>query len=107
MKFSSGAPVDFGRANPVEWNSFVRYEPLRALSTEVGFGTGIGKGYGSPDYRAYFGLAYTPGSSERITRTRVVRKASKPAKAKAATKKPRRKVVVTSSSSARKPPARR
>jgi hypothetical protein len=66
-KFSTGDDVDFTRSNPAEWLATAKYRPLLGLETFAGFGTGIGKGYGSPDYRAVLGVAWVPDAHTRRT----------------------------------------
>jgi hypothetical protein len=59
FKPAYGERIDFTRANPAEWTMVAKLKPTGgALETQAGFGTGLGKGIGSPDYRVYAGVAY-------------------------------------------------
>lgn len=82
MKFSSGEDVDMTSTNPAEWSALAKLRPMTGLEAQVGFGTGIGKGYGSPDYRVQAGLTYVIGASD--ARARATAQPAKPAPRKAA-----------------------
>jgi hypothetical protein len=72
-KISAGENIDFTRSNPAEWSASTKFKPAADYSLETGFGTGIGKGYGSPDYRVWAGVAWVPQPS-RATRGRTIAK---------------------------------
>ncbi len=65
FKPTSGERIDFSKANPAEWQAIGKLRFLPTLETTLGFGTGIGKGYGSPDYRVFAGVSWVPGASVR------------------------------------------
>jgi hypothetical protein len=69
-KFTSGEHIDFTRSNPAEWLALAKLRPSSGLDVQAGFGTGIGKGYGSPDYRVFGGLTYVPDATRRYTASR-------------------------------------
>ena len=79
VKFTSGAQIDFARSNPAEWMAMAKLRPTQGLDLEGGFGTGIGKGYGSPDYRVFAGLTYVPEATRHVVKAPASRKS--PAKA--------------------------
>ena len=64
-KFTEGEHIDFTRSNPAEWMALAKLRPTAGLDVEAGFGTGIGKGYGSPDYRVFGGLTWVPDATKR------------------------------------------
>lgn len=64
-KFTEGEHIDFTRSNPAEWMALAKLRPTAGLDVEAGFGTGIGKGYGSPDYRVFGGLTWVPDANKR------------------------------------------
>lgn len=76
-KFHSGEKIDFSKTNPAEWQSVAKLKLTGTLESSLGFGTGIGKGYGSPDYRIVAGLSYIPATSKGA-----VRRVAGPAKKK-------------------------
>lgn len=76
-KFHSGEKIDFSKTNPAEWQAISKMKVTGTLETSLGFGTGIGKGYGSPDYRVIAGLSYIP-----VTAKGAVRRVAGPAKNK-------------------------
>jgi hypothetical protein len=81
-KFASGQEVDFTNSSPAEWSALTKFRPAGSLELEGGFGTGIGKGYGSPAYRVFAGVTYVPDSSASATREpgrTVVQKPTPPA----------------------------
>jgi hypothetical protein len=63
IKPSAGEGLDAGRASPAEWMLVGKLKPIHSLETNGGFGTGLGKGYGAPDYRVWAGVAWTPHPS--------------------------------------------
>lgn len=64
FKPAYGERIDFTRANPAEWTMVAKLRPTGgALETQAGFGTGLGKGVGSPDYRVYAGVSYVPSAA--------------------------------------------
>ena len=60
MKTTAGEKFDFTNSNPSEWGVTGKYRFSSSTVMSGTFGTGIGKGYGSPDYRVVAGLAYAP-----------------------------------------------
>ena len=60
MKPSTGESLDFNRTDPAEWSAIGKTRILSNFELEGGFGTGIGKGIGSPDYRIFAGITYVP-----------------------------------------------
>jgi hypothetical protein len=64
LKVSAGENIDFARTNPAEWSASGKLRPMSGLELALGAGTGIGKGYGSPDYRVFAGIAYVPAASQ-------------------------------------------
>lgn len=76
-KITSGDKVDLTRSNPAEWSTLAKLRPITGLEAQAGFGTGLGKGYGSPDYRIQAGLTYVLGAAE--TRARATVQAPQPA----------------------------
>jgi hypothetical protein len=59
-KFHSGEKIDFTKTNPAEWQTIGKLKWTSSLETSLAFGTGIGRGYGSPDYRLVAGISYVP-----------------------------------------------
>ncbi len=66
IKVTAGDQVDFTRSNPAEWMAMAKLRPTSGLDIEGGFGTGVGKGYGSPDYRVFAGLTYVPEAPRHV-----------------------------------------
>jgi hypothetical protein len=62
FKFSAGEGLDLTRSSPAEWMAQATLRPMLGLELTAGFGTGLGKGYGAPDYRAMAGVAYVPSA---------------------------------------------
>ena len=60
IKPNAGDGLDAGRASPTEWMILGKLRPISWLELSSGIGTGLGKGYGSPDYRAWIGVAWSP-----------------------------------------------
>lgn len=67
-KFHSGERFDFNRTNPAEWQALGKMKIASVLEGSLGFGTGIGKGYGAPDYRIVVGCTYVPASTRTTVR---------------------------------------
>ena len=84
-KVNAGDQIDFNRGSPAEWTGSVKYAPTRSIELQSGFGTGIGKGYGSPDYRIWAGVSYVPKPATYQRPGRVI------AKRKVAARKPVKK----------------
>lgn len=67
FKPSAGESIDFAQQNPAEWTMVAKFRPLAgALEAQTGFGTGIGRGLGSPDYRIYAGISYCPAAGQKV-----------------------------------------
>jgi hypothetical protein len=62
FKISAGEGLDLTRSSPAEWMVSTRWKVLVDTGLFAGFGTGLGKGYGSPDYRAVAGVNWTPAA---------------------------------------------
>ena len=75
-KFHSGAKVDFTKQNPAEWQAIGKIKWTGSLESSLALGTGIGRGYGSPDYRVVAGISYVP-----VQTRGTVRQIVQPAKA--------------------------
>lgn len=99
VKLTSGEHIDLTRSNPAEWTAMAKMRPLTGLEVQSGFGTGLGKGYGSPDYRVFAGVTYIPGADS-------IRSRSATSTAKWKAKTPAKKAVKTQSS-AKRPLAKR
>ncbi|MBI5298672.1 MAG: OmpA family protein [Deltaproteobacteria bacterium] len=60
--------TDFSSAitSPTEWDATVakRFDK-QPIEASLGFGLGLGSGYGAPDYRIIMGVNYVPGSEGR------------------------------------------
>jgi hypothetical protein len=67
-KFHSGEKIDFSKTNPAEWQAMGKMKVASSVESSFGFGTGIGKGYGSPDYRVVAGISYIPPVSKGTVR---------------------------------------
>lgn len=67
-KFHSGERFDFSRTNPAEWQALLKMKVAGTFEGSLGAGTGIGKGYGSPDYRIVAGFTYVPTSTKTTVR---------------------------------------
>lgn len=61
-KMNAGAPIGSDAASPIEWRAQLAYLKVPAWRLESGFGSGIGRGLGAPDYRIYMGLSFLGGS---------------------------------------------
>jgi|GEM_PF-3881662 len=64
LKATAGETFDFTNSNPSEWGLTTNYHLNSQTILSGTFGTGLGKGYGSPDYRAVAGIAYVPSVSK-------------------------------------------
>lgn len=60
LKPSAGEGLKAGQASPAEWMLVAKIKSFLDLETSGGFGTGIGPGIGSPDYRIWAGLSWLP-----------------------------------------------
>ncbi len=95
-KFHSGEKIDFTRQNPAEWQAIGKIKWTNFLESSLALGTGIGRGYGSPDYRVVAGISYVP-----VPTRGTVRQIVQPAKAQLV---PVAKPVVSSAKPAPKSP---
>ena len=59
-KLSTGDRIDLNRNSPAEWNLSGKLKLATEYVLQTGFGTGLGKGYGSPDYRVWAGFSWEP-----------------------------------------------
>jgi hypothetical protein len=67
-KFHSGERFDFSRTNPAEWQALMKAKLASTFEGSLGIGTGIGKGYGAPDYRVVAGFTYVPAATKTTVR---------------------------------------
>ncbi len=67
-KFHSGEKIDFTKTNPAEWQAVGKLKWTNSLESSLALGTGIGRGYGSPDYRVVAGISYVPVQSRGTIR---------------------------------------
>lgn len=68
-KVATGSSSDVSASSPAEWSAMAKFKPFAALETEGGVGSGLGKGYGAPDYRVFAGVSFVPDEAQQRART--------------------------------------